>query len=453
MKQKTCLVILMSVVLAVCLVSASYPSYISAISSDLEIIYPSLPSVVTPTTIRTALPNYIKYIFTLAMVLSGLIVFGVFLAAGLRYLTSAGNPGAVNESKNRMISAFLGAIIILSSYLILNTVNPKISLIEINKMGPTELGVTFLDASGNIEFNTSVNVPDFALVGLDSSHPPIKVKFLSHEVEVTPCYTLNDFTESSCNSNGTIKLNEDEPVNTVKPFPSSAKAAKLFWPVYGVYAYADPNLKGDLRIYDGRYATLGDFNDKISSTLTRNPPGARDYRTLYDAVLFKEEGFKGGCKFAGYQPVPQLGHTWDNNVGSLITFRYREDHYYAGGSVKFYKNENYQNDYGYSVEQNYVDTTWKNFSLGHNEGIYSLKIDGNYLVVLAENNASYAAAGNTGKCEVFFTSDSNLNDNQIGQCHRLNQCNPGSGCFQIGNYCPYCTASCARSFRVIPIYR
>lgn len=453
MKQKTYLVILIGIVLATCLAGISYPARVSAAQQDLEITYPDLPLVEAPTTVRTILPNYIKYIFTLAMVISGLIIFGVFLTAGLRYLTSVGNPGAVNESKSRMLSAALGTVIIFASFLILNTINPQLTLLQVGDLSATQ-GVKFTDIDGVTSFTTNASVPDFSLVGIT----PNQVKFLSLDVEVTPCEKkyqkdVNEdvFSAANCEDKYSKITADGAFPNTA--LPGTAQAAKLFWSVNGVYAYddqADQGYKGDFRIYDGRYATLGDFNDKISSILPHNPlGGTQDTRIVYDAVLHKDEGFKGECKFSGYQSVPELNSDWNNKVSSITTFKHRGNYQYESGGVAFYENINYQGDLAGGYGDEYIGVSvFKDLV----KDVYSVKIEGDYLVVLAQNNASNANNGNTGKSEIFFSSDSNLNDNYIGQCV-TGGCNPSTGCFSIGPWCPVCTVSCARSFRAIPIIR
>jgi len=58
--------------------------------------------------------------------IAGIIVFGVLIYGGIRYLTSVGSPSAIADAKDQIFSAFLGLIILLFSYLILNTLNPQL---------------------------------------------------------------------------------------------------------------------------------------------------------------------------------------------------------------------------------------------------------------------------------------------------------------------------------------
>lgn len=95
---------------------------------DLEINYPSIPGAeITPQTIEgTSLPNYIKYLFSFAMIVAGLLAFAAIMSGGVRYLTSAGNPSATADAKDQIFSGVLGLIILFSSYIVLNTVNPEL---------------------------------------------------------------------------------------------------------------------------------------------------------------------------------------------------------------------------------------------------------------------------------------------------------------------------------------
>lgn len=72
----------------------------------------------------TDLGQLIEQIFGWSLMLLGIVVFVMFFYAGFLYLTAAGNTSNVGEAKTRMTNAVLGAILLLSSYLILNTINP-----------------------------------------------------------------------------------------------------------------------------------------------------------------------------------------------------------------------------------------------------------------------------------------------------------------------------------------
>lgn len=91
---------------------------------SLELTYPTIGG--NTLTIQTDLPHLVEYVFNLAIGISGLLAFGVLIYSGIRYLTSVGNPGTMKDAQDRIRDAFLGLIILLCSWIILNTINPDL---------------------------------------------------------------------------------------------------------------------------------------------------------------------------------------------------------------------------------------------------------------------------------------------------------------------------------------
>src|SRR3989344_3939847 len=90
--------------------------------------------------------QFIKSLYNLGIGLVGLAVFIQFFRAGLAYLFAAGNAGETSKAKEMMQNAVLGAILLLSSYLILNVINPDLVKTDIfnldrikEKIGPLSL--------------------------------------------------------------------------------------------------------------------------------------------------------------------------------------------------------------------------------------------------------------------------------------------------------------------------
>src|SRR3989344_1444482 len=96
-----------------------------AADSELELDYPEILGQ-KPETIATSLPSYIKYIYDFAIVFAGLITLGSLIWGGFIYFTSTGDPMKIKTAKEQMIAAFTGLLILLSSYLILATINPDL---------------------------------------------------------------------------------------------------------------------------------------------------------------------------------------------------------------------------------------------------------------------------------------------------------------------------------------
>lgn len=93
--------------------------------AELEIEYEDIPGAPTPTA-KGGLPNYVKYVFNYMIIGAGLTALWYLLEAGVRYLTSAGDPEKMKNAKKQISAVFLGTIILLFSYLILITINPQL---------------------------------------------------------------------------------------------------------------------------------------------------------------------------------------------------------------------------------------------------------------------------------------------------------------------------------------
>lgn len=113
-----------------CFAQTTYPP------NNLETEFPDLPglsSQQTPTSTQTAIPTFIRYFFHFIVLLSGLIIFSALVKGGLRYLGSAGNTEKIKLAKEEIFSAFLGVLIVLCSWLILDTINPQLLSYNISR--------------------------------------------------------------------------------------------------------------------------------------------------------------------------------------------------------------------------------------------------------------------------------------------------------------------------------
>ena len=112
----------------------------------LEITYPQIPGATTPITTKTALPDYIRYIFQLSLFIGALITFGSLIYGGVRYLTSAGSPSAQKDAQSQISAGILGLIILFTAYLILNTISPQLVAFKVSPLekAPTSRPPAFI---------------------------------------------------------------------------------------------------------------------------------------------------------------------------------------------------------------------------------------------------------------------------------------------------------------------
>ena len=127
MKNKKIIKILFFAIIFLCLLSEA-GLIIAQDAGGLEIKYPTTSTGVTPPqSIQTYLPRYIRYLYHFSIITGGLIAFLAVIYGGFRFLTSAGNPSATKDAREQILAGFLGLVIILGSFIILNEINPDLT--------------------------------------------------------------------------------------------------------------------------------------------------------------------------------------------------------------------------------------------------------------------------------------------------------------------------------------
>jgi len=85
-----------------------------------------LPTSEGTVSTTTGIVDYIKTLYLFAMGIAGVIAMGLIVFAGFQWLTSAGSYSTISKARNRMSNAIFGLVILLGSYLLLNTINPAL---------------------------------------------------------------------------------------------------------------------------------------------------------------------------------------------------------------------------------------------------------------------------------------------------------------------------------------
>jgi len=91
-----------------------------------------------------ALPQLIKYIFIFSLSIVGVIGLAAIIIGAFGYLTAVGNPQKAADAKDKILSALLGIILLLGSFLLLRTINP-----DLLKLGVEAPAVTVVNVPSN----------------------------------------------------------------------------------------------------------------------------------------------------------------------------------------------------------------------------------------------------------------------------------------------------------------
>lgn len=305
------------------------------LAQETEVKYPTIAGDEGPTTVRTPLPGYIKYIFYFAIGVAGFIAFAAMVLGGIKYLTSVGNPSQMSDAQNQILAAFLGVILLLGSYILLNTINPQLTQLEISKcqLNAKECPQTgIVLCKGSSCSANPKGAPGVDFIALKSSVSclvnceaggsgkgfdvgSIWYGNSSNELEVQ-LYRNRNWENIVWDSKeqGFIEANTPNI-----PVPGPVNSVKLTWKMPGIYLFAGKNCTGEARLYTNSLPSLRDFDNKPRSMYIVPRLGLTDYGDIrveekLGAILHEKQNplIDGGNAMVvlGNKPGRAEGPTW-----------------------------------------------------------------------------------------------------------------------------------------------
>jgi len=121
------------IIVTAILISALGASVVSAASISVDIPNIGCPIGGTcPTAAEAAggISLNIIRIYQFAVAIAGILAVGMIVAGSVYYSASAGSPDRQSEGKDMITSAVWGIVLLFGSYLILNTINPRLTALE-----------------------------------------------------------------------------------------------------------------------------------------------------------------------------------------------------------------------------------------------------------------------------------------------------------------------------------
>jgi hypothetical protein len=109
-------------------------------TTSLEADYPVLQGE----EVTTDVGGYVSYIFVFAFSILGFVLFGALVYGGILFLTSGESPEQRSTAIKRIKEAFIGVVLLLSFYIILNTINPNLLTVSLEE--PEEISYPLLPA-------------------------------------------------------------------------------------------------------------------------------------------------------------------------------------------------------------------------------------------------------------------------------------------------------------------
>jgi len=96
--------------------------------SGLNLCYPSFGGLQLDK--DTGLDGLIGWLYYAIIGISGLAAFIMLVWGGIQWMSSAGNPTAIGDAKDRIQKALLGLLLVLSSFIIIQIINPELTILK-----------------------------------------------------------------------------------------------------------------------------------------------------------------------------------------------------------------------------------------------------------------------------------------------------------------------------------
>ena len=339
------------IVFFICLaVLLSWPTG-RAVAQTLEVQYPTLKSGVAVTA-QSDFAEYLKYIFYAGMFMGVVIAFLSLVWGGVLYFLSPAIPNALADAKDRVTGAISGLLILALLYLIITTINPYLAIFKLQKVNsPTieppstaQAGVNFYN-SQDCSDNSNANTTSISSFGsLKNKINSVSIVNNTDASYISILYDIDNYW-GKCQY-----INPNSKCQTVSPFAASAS----------IYPY-DFNSSGD-----GVYLYRNSFYNKQGGWYKINGSKLNKiYIEALDNLRFFDQSAVSG----------------DNSEGCTVP---KEERDCATWNAKG------------------ECTKWSCPTLG-GKNVSSIKISGNYLVLLVYFSPTDKSYGPWTYCQAFPT--------------------------------------------------
>jgi len=119
-------------IFSIILVAALLLPNISLATIALNLDYPEIMGF--KLNIHQDLNQIVAWFYYFIVSIAGIAAFFMLVWGGFEWLTSAGSPARIAEAKDRISSAVLGLLLILASFLILQVINPELTMLKLPQL-------------------------------------------------------------------------------------------------------------------------------------------------------------------------------------------------------------------------------------------------------------------------------------------------------------------------------
>ena len=97
--------------------------------SQINVVTANIPGTYSPSVLGPG--AFVGNFYEFALMIGGLMAFGVVVYGGVKYMASSGNPSGQSDAKEWIEAALSGLLLLVGAYFILNVINPKLTNLQL----------------------------------------------------------------------------------------------------------------------------------------------------------------------------------------------------------------------------------------------------------------------------------------------------------------------------------
>lgn len=296
----------------------------------LETQYPEIMG--KSITEETTPAGYVVYFFYLAIALGSVLVFIVLVLAGVDFMTAGGEPAKISEAKKKVTSAIIGLVVLLSSFLILNSINPDLLNIELGQLEcPSGIGIVKRTALGKIANDCissdmkNIEGEIIETKGWKFSGCSIKEVYLCSQPDFKgTCLKVSDERSQDYTCQPNYQFTDNTSL-------SGVKSIKFVWRSPGLYLYDSTGMQAQDITKSPKYLVSSvknmnslEFDNAAQSSQFIWPATetAGEDDTYYGAVFFDSINYSGRCslEIMNREDLGEPNSIGRNTLSSVVLF-------------------------------------------------------------------------------------------------------------------------------------
>ncbi len=262
----------------------------------------------------SGLADYVAYAFAFAISIGSVIVLIMIISAGIDFIIAGGEPGKISSAKSKIQNALFGIVILLSSYWVLQTINPSIKEIKDPNLKNCLSGGLILKIQDGEKITERCISQSERKLEINGTIISQEWTYEDGAVKEIWAFTGEDFQGAATKIFQDLNPRTPQPFNVLADISSDIKSLYILPRFSGLYLYDAENygIETNAPIYINTSIkdlnVSNKFSDKASSFMLV------DGDSRYAGFIFDSINYVGACSPFSINMSPTLNHNSSFNI-------------------------------------------------------------------------------------------------------------------------------------------